>query len=415
MPTSARAPPGFPILVMLAAMSVLSLNMFLPSLPNIAAAFGADYGLVSLAVAGYMAFTAAMHLVMGPLSDRFGRRPVLLAGIAVFTLASVGCLLAPNIQTFLGFRVMQSAMVTGWVLSLAIVRDTTPPRETASRIGYVTMVMAAGPMVGPMLGGALDQLFGWRSNFALYALLGAGAFALCWARVGETNRNRSGTLTSQFRAYPALFRSRRFWGYTLCMVFSTGTFYVFLAGAPLVAQAAFGLRSAALGFFMGTITAGFAVGSFLSGRFARRFAFSTMMIAGRAVAMTGVAAGLLLYLLDQMNVLIFFGATLFSGLGNGLTMPSANAGALSLRPQLAGSAAGLAGATTVGGGALLTSGIGAVISAEHGVWQLLGAMLLLALAGLASALYVRKIDRYELVYEAADESAAGKDDFHAGR
>lgn len=395
--------------MLLAALSVLSLNMFLPSLPNIAAEFGVEYGLVSLAVAGYMAFTAVMHLVMGPLSDRYGRRPVLLAGLSVFTLASLGCLAATGIWSFLAFRVLQSAMISGWVISLAIVRDTSPPRETASRIGYVAMVMAVGPMLGPMLGGALAELFGWRSSFVLYVLLGIGAFALCWADVGETNHQRSATLTAQLRAYPALFRSRRFWAYALCMVFSTGTFYVFIAGAPLVAHAAFDLKPATLGFFMGTITAGFAVGSFLSGRFARRFAFSSMMIAGRVAAMAGLAAGLLLYLFGHIGVLTYFGATVFSGFGNGLTMPSANAGALSVRPQLAGSAAGLAGAMTVGGGALLTSLVGAIISAEHAAWQLLGAMFLCALAGLLAALYVRRIDRIELECVHADDDTGESD------
>ncbi len=391
-----RTPPGFPTLVLLAALSVLSLNMFVPSLPHIAADFAVDYALASLAVAGYMATTAIMHLLIGPLSDRFGRRPLLLAGLGIFSLASIGCFLAANIWIFLGFRVLQSAIVAGWVLSLAIVRDTSEPGETASRIGYVTMVMAIGPMLGPMLGGALDDVFGWRANFACYALLGLGTFAWCWVDAGETNRNRSSTLTRQFHEYPALVRSRRFWGYTLCMVFSTGTFYVFITGVPLAASAAFGLSAATLGFYMGTITVGFAFGSFLSGRLARRFEFSTMMIAGRIVALCGLTGGLLLFAFGQVSVFSLFGATIFAGLGNGLTMPSANAGAMSLRPQLAGSAAGLAGATTVAGGAALTSIVGAIITTEHGVWQLLGAMLVCVVAGLAAAVYVRRVDRLEL-------------------
>ena len=395
MISGARKPPRFVTLVLLAALSVLSLNLFLPSLPNIAADFAVDYALVSLAVAGYMATTAIMHLLIGPLSDRYGRRPLLLAGLGVFSLASIGCLLAGDIWTFLVFRVLQSGMVAGWVLSLAMVRDTSPPRETASRIGYVTMVMAIGPMIGPMIGGALDDLFGWRANFALYALLGLGAFAWCWFDVGETHRNRSATLLQQFYEYPALFASRRFWGYTACMVFSSGTFYVFIAGSPLVASAAFDLSAAILGFYMGTITVGFAFGSFLSGRFGQRFQFSTMMIAGRVVALAGLVGGLLLFALGEASVLTLFGATIFSGVGNGLTMPSANAGALSVRPQLVGSAAGLAGATTVTGGALLTTFIGSLVDADNGIWQLLGTMLFCVIAGLVASLYVRHVDRLE--------------------
>jgi len=374
---------------------VLSLNMFMPSLPGIAEAFGVDYGLASLSLAGYLATTAVMQLIIGPMSDRFGRRPVLLVGVSVFALASLGCVFADDIWTFLAFRVLQSAIIAGWVLSLAIIRDTTPTEETASRIGYLTMVMAVGPMLGPLLGGSLDQLFGWRANFVAYFLFSLIVLGLVWFDAGETNRYRSGTFSSQFRDYPALFRSRRFWGYSLCTVFSSGTFYVFIAGAPLVAHATFGMSPATLGFYIGTITVGFALGSFLSGRYAGRFPYTTMMITGRSVASAGLLTGLLLFFAGHGSVLALFGATIFSGFGNGLTTPSSNAGTLSVRPQLAGSAAGLAGAMMVTGGALLTSFTGAVLSVTHGPYQLLGIMLVCALVGLVAALYVRHVDRRE--------------------
>ena len=131
-------------------------------------------------------------------------------------------------------------------------------------------------MLGPMLGGALDELFGWRSNFAVFAGIGLAALVLCWFDLGETNRTPSETFSTQFRAYPELLRSRRFWGYALCMAFSTGAFYSFLGGAPLVAETVLALSPAALGFYMGTITAGYMLGSFISGRFASRFPLTTM-------------------------------------------------------------------------------------------------------------------------------------------
>lgn len=393
MMAPAATPPRMFTLVLLTGLSVLSLNMFLPSLANIAAELRADYSLVSLSVAGYLGFTAALQLVMGPLSDRFGRRPVLLAGLTIFIVASLGCMLATSIWVFLSFRMLQAVIISGWALSLAVIRDTAPERDAASRIGYVTMAMAVAPMLGPVLGGALDELFGWRSSFLVFAGAGLAVLALCWVDLGETNETPSETFATQFRSYPDLFRSGRFWGYALCMMFSTGTFHVFLAGTPLVAQTALALSPAALGFYMGTITAGFVLGSFLSGRYASRYPLTTMMIAGRIVACAGLGAGLVLFLAGHVHVLSLFGATVFAGLGNGLTMPSANAGALSVRPGLAGSASGLAGALTLGGGAVLASITGVILTEDGGAYQLLGIMLFCSLMALFAALQVLRIDR----------------------
>jgi Bcr/CflA subfamily drug resistance transporter len=393
MKYAATSPPGFFTLVFLTGLSILSLNMFLPSLSNIAEEFQTDYSIASLSVAGYLGITAVLQLIIGPLSDRFGRRPVLLSGLVIFILASLGCMLASNIWTFLAFRVMQGAIISGGVLAYAIIRDSAPEQEAASQMSYVSMAMAVAPMLGPMVGGVLDELFGWRSNFLFFAVLGLAALVLCWIDLGETNKSPSETFRKQFQAYPELFRSRRYWGFTLCITFSVGAFYIFITGVPLIAESILELSPAALGFYMGTITAGFALGSFLSGRYSKRYPLTTMMIAGRIVACTGLMAGLTLFLLGFVNVFSLFGATVFAGLGNGLTMPSANAGALSVRPRLAGSASGLKGALTVGGGAVLTSIASVFLTEGGGPYQLLGMMLFCSLVALLAALYVLRINR----------------------
>jgi Bcr/CflA subfamily drug resistance transporter len=329
---------------------------------------------------------------MGPLSDRFGRRPVLLGGLLVFIAASLGCALAPDIWTFLVFRLLQAAVVAGFAVSLAVIRDLSQERETASRIGYITSAYALAPMLGPMLGGLLEELFGWRASFWTFALLGTAVFALCWLDLGETNESPSATIKEQFRTYPELLRSRRFWACALCMAFSTGAFYAFLGGAPLAATTLFAMSPGTLGFSMGTITAGYVLGSFLSGRYASRFPLTTTMIAGRIVACGGLAAGLALLLAGSVHAMTLFGSCMFVGLGNGLTMPSASAGALSVRPRLAGSAAGLSGALTVAGGAAVSSITGAVVTESNAAYALLSVMLLSSLAALFAALYVRLHD-----------------------
>ena len=392
---AATTPPRLLTLVLFTALSVLSLNMFLPSLANMAVDFQADYALVTLSIAGYLGVTGVLSLIVGPLSDRFGRRPVMLVALTIFTLASLVCAVTANIWVFLGFRVLQGAMIAGWALSLAVIRDTAPPQEAASKIGYVSMAMAAAPMLGPVLGGALDALFGWRSSFLAYSGFGLAALCLCWLDQGETNKNPSETFAKQLASYPALFRSRRFWGYALCMAFSTWAFYAFLTGAPLVAVALLGLTPAELGVYLGSITAGFLFGSFLSGRLAKRFPLTTMMITGRLVACTGLLVGLAFALSGVVNLLSVFGATIFVGLGNGLTTPSANAGAMSVRPELAGSASGLVGVLTVGGGALVTSTTGAIVTEATGAGVLLAVMLFCSAMGLVAALTVRWIDRRE--------------------
>jgi len=388
----AQTPPHLLTLILATGLSVLSLNMFLPSLARIAGDLQADYGLVNLSIAGYLAVSAVLQIVMGPLSDRFGRRPVLLIGMAIFALASVGCALAENIWVFLGFRMLQGAVVAGQVLSRAVIRDLYPPNEAASQLGYVSMAMALAPMLGPMLGGALDMAFGWRSAFVLYVLMGAVLFAVLWLDLGETNRSKSANFGQQMRDYPHLFRSRRFWGYSLCAAFSVGGFFSFITGAPLVAAAWFDLSPAMLGLGIGIITGGFMVGNFVTGRIAPHTKLVTMVIAGRVSASVGPLAGLALFLAGQGNLWVFFGAAIFVGFGNGLTLANANAGVMSVRPQLAGSASGLSGAMTVALGAVLTSATGAVVSAQNAPFAVLGMMLGTGVLGLASALYVRWVD-----------------------
>ncbi len=391
----ATTPPRLLTLILLTSVSVLSLNMFLPSLAHIAEDLQAEYSVVSLAIAGYLAITAVLQIVIGPLSDWFGRRPVLLAAIWIYAVASAGCALSQDVWTFLCFRVLQGAVIAGTTLSAAIIRDTTEPSEAASRLGYVGMAMAVAPMVGPMVGGVLDQVLGWRAIFVLYTGLGAAALCLIWVDVGETRKERTASFGAQLRAYGDLVKSRRFWGYVLCMTFGIGAFYAFLAGAPLVAAVVFGMSPAMLGLCLGSITAGFSFGSFLSGRYASRIGLTGMMIIGRTVAAVGLGVGLILLGLGVLHPVTFFGATICAGIGNGLTTPSANAGAMSVRPQLAGSAAGLSGAMIIGSGAVMTSAVGAALTEANAAAMLLSFMFAAALAGLAAASYVRRIDRLE--------------------
>ena len=389
MLSAATSPPRLITLIFLTGISTLSLNMFLPSLVNIAEDFEADYAIVSLSIAGYLAITAILQILIGPLSDRFGRRPVLLATLFIFVIASLGCLLAENIWVFLFFRFLQGAIIAGSALSPAIMRDMMPAKQAASILGYIAMAMA----IAPMLGGALDELFGWRSSFLAYIVIGLTVFTLTWMDLGETNKSPSESFGRQMKAYPALLRSQRFWGYALCMAFSTGAFYTFLAGAPLVTRVLFDMSAGTLGIYLGSITGGFFLGSFIAARFSKEHSLATMMLAGRIIACTGLLIGVALLALGIAHEFTLFGATIFVGIGNGVTMPSSNAGAMSVRSDLAGSASGLAGALTVGGGAILTGVSGVIVTESTGAMGLLGMMFGASFLGLLCAVWVLFLDR----------------------
>ena len=390
--SAATTPPRLITLILLSGISVLSLNLFSPSLVNIATDFEADYILVSLSITGYLAVGAVLQIFIGPLSDRFGRRPVLLSAMIVFFLASIGCYFAQNIWVFLFFRMLQGAVIAASALPSAVVRDMLPVKQAASLLGYIAMVMAIAPMLGPMIGGVLDELFGWRSSFMVFVMLGFMLVVLIWVDLGETNKTPSETFKSQFRAYPALLSSRLFWGYALCSALSTGAFYAFLAGAPLISRTLFSMSTSELGVYIGSITGGFFLGSFIAGRFSGKYSLSTMMLAGRIVACFGLLCGIGLFLAGVVHEFSFFGATIFVGIGNGITMPSSRVGVMSIRPELAGSASGLAGALTVGGGAVLTSLTSFVTTEETGGLALLGMMFAASFLSLIAAVWVAQID-----------------------
>ncbi|QBY02684.1 MFS transporter [Rhodophyticola sp. CCM32] len=388
MPPKIRTPPRVLTLICLTGVATLSLNMFLPSLVNIAETFEAGYRLVSLSVAGYLAVTAVLQMLIGPLSDRYGRRPVLLAALALFSVASLGCLLAQNIWVFLAFRLLQGAIIAGSALARVVVRDMMPPAQAVSMLGYIAMAMAVAPMLGPMVGGVLDDLFGWRASFLAFTLIGVALLTLTWVDLGETNKSPSDTFGHQMKAYPTLLRSRVFWGHSGCIAFSTGAFFAFIAGVPLVASLLFDMSAGRLGLYMGSITAGFFLGSFCAARLAQRVAMPVMMLAGRIIACSGLVAGLVLLAAGIVHELTLFGATIFVGVGNGITMPSSNVGVMSVRADLAGTASGLSGALTVAVGAGLTWAAGVVVTETTGAMALLGLMLAVSFLGMLSAAWV---------------------------
>ena len=385
-------PPHVITLILLAGVSAMIMNMFLPSLPNMTAYFDTEYRLMQLSVALYLAVSAVMQTIIGPISDKVGRRKVLIWGIALFMLATLGCIFAPSAEIFLFFRMCQAIIAVAMVLSRAIIRDLYDQDNSASMIGWVTMGMAVVPMISPGIGGLLDEAFGWKSVFWFFFLAGGLLLWLVLQDVGETARPSGKTLVGQFREYPELLRSPRFWGYSLASAFCSGSFFAYLGGAPFVGSEVFGMSPFLLGVFFGAPAVGYFVGNGLSGRFATTFGVNRMVLWGAIANAAGTGLSLLIFFAGAGSPWTFFGMMTFVGLGNGLVIPNATAGALSVRPHLAGTASGLAGAIMIGGGAALSALAGFLLTPETGAYPLLYIMFLTGVCALLAigAVYRRE-------------------------
>ncbi len=385
-----HTPPKIVTLTLLAGLSALTMNIFLPSLPGMAKWFDAPYALMQLSVALYLALSAVLQVLIGPISDRYGRRKVILGALILFLLATLGTLLAPDVTTFLICRMAQAVIAAGMALSRAVVRDMVSDDEAASMIGYVTMGMSLVPMIGPVIGGLLDEAFGWQANFALLLGLGLVVLWLVWADLGETSTPRKISLGAQLALYPALLKSPRFWGYCLSAGFASGCFYAYLGGAPFVGNQVFGLSSSKIGMLFALTAIGYMLGNFLAGRYSARIGMNRMVLAGTLVTTAGLALLLLLTLAGLSGPVVFFGLTVTMGLGNGIGLPSANAGILSVRPDLAGTASGLGGAIMIGGGAGLAALAGALLTPGSTELPLILLMLASSVASVLAILAVMR-------------------------
>ncbi|MBO9408430.1 multidrug effflux MFS transporter [Shimia sp. R9_1] len=374
-------PPNIITLILLAGVSALCMNIFLPSLPSMATYYGTDYAVMQLSIAVYLAVNGVLQIVVGPISDKFGRRPVILCGMVIFLLATLGCIFAPNAATFLTFRMLQAAVVVAMVLTRAVVRDMVSTDEAASMIGYVTMGMTVVPMLGPALGGVLAAAFGWQASFWMLFLVGLAIFWLAYRDLGETKSASGLSLGEQVRQYPELLTSPRFWGYSLANGFTSGAFFAYLGGAPYVATELFGMTSSQMGIYFGAPAVGYFIGNFLAGRYSARIGVNRMVLAGCLICGLGIATSLSIFYMGYGSAEVFFGFMSFVGIGNGLAIPNATAGALSVRPQLAGTASGLTGAIMIGGGAALSALAGTLLTPETGAFPLL--WLMVATAGCA--------------------------------
>ena len=383
------SPPHIFTLILLASISALTMNIFLPSLPNIAASLGSSTSILGLSVGIYLASSALLQLIIGPFSDQFGRRPLILWSLIIFCLSTLATVFVTNTAQFLILRIFQAISASCMVLARAIVRDTTESVEQAgSQIAYVTMGMAFVPMIGPAIGGLLDYQYGWTASFWILCLLGSMIFLISYFDVGETLPENSQGFLEQIRTYPSLLRSKRFWAYCLSSAFVSGAFFSYLGGAPFVGNEVFGLSPKDLGIWFGAPAVGYILGNFLSGRFSTKIGLDKMIFFGVIIALTGVSISFMISYLGFGSILSFFGLMSLVGLGNGMSIPNATAAMMSVNPKLAGTAAGLGSAIMIGGGAGLSAIANFILKPGGSELPLIILMWLSVFFGLCAVNYV---------------------------
>lgn len=391
-----RKPPLI-ILVVIAMLGPLALNIFLPSMLGIQAHFETSFPTVQLGLSLFLVSLAIAQLVLGTLSDRFGRRPILLAGTALFLVGTLACLFAPTIEFFLIGRVIQGfGGSAGLILGRAILRDLYDRDKAASMIGYVTMGMAVAPMIGPAIAGYLDKFFGWQSSFWLLLVFAVGVLVASYLKVSETNKNPIPSIDFQslYRSYSELLSIRVFWLYTGLSSCTAGMFFAFLGGAPFISEKVLGLTPDVYGLYFVLVALGYSLGNFLSGRFAARIGVFRMIMAGNLLGIATICVMIVLFLSFDASAPLLFGPMLFLSLSNGLVLPSSVAGAVSVKPKLAGSASGLMGSIQMFVGAFLSYLVGLILplTAVPMVWPLIVAMFLTLCFAMAFGVLLQKIE-----------------------
>ena len=382
-------PPHIFTLILLASISALTMNIFLPSLPNIASDLKSSTSILGLSVGIYLASSAVLQLIIGPFSDQFGRRPLILWSLIIFCLSTLATVFVTSTAQFLLLRVFQAISASCMVLARAIVRDTTESIEKAgSKIAYVTMGMALVPMVGPAIGGLLDYQYGWEASFWVLCLLGLVILMIAFFDVGETLSDHNQSFLEQIKTYPSLLRSKRFWGYCLSSAFVSGAFFSYLGGAPFVGNEVFGLEPKDLGFWFGAPAIGYILGNFLAGRFSTKIGLDQMLFLGVTTALLGISMSLTMSFLGQGSMISFFGFMTLVGLGNGMSIPNATAAMMSINPKLAGTAAGLGSAIMIGGGAGLSAVANFILISGSSEIPLIMLMWVSVFCGLCSVTYV---------------------------
>ena len=345
------------LLISLSSFGPLTMSIYTPVMPLIGCDLATGADAVKLTLTTYMVGFAIGQLFYGPLSDRFGRRPMVLFGVAFFTLMSVGCAFATSIGGLIGLRILQGlGAASGAVLGRALLRDAYSAKEMPLVMSWIALAMNVSPALAPSIGGFLGQQFGWRATFWFVGGFGALLLLAVALLLGETNRFRSARLDlgSLTRGSGDMLRNRRFLGYVLTLGFAFAINFGMLAGTPFILQDKLGFSPREFGLIVLLSVSGFTAGNFANNRLVGRVYPDTLL---RLAGWFHVAALAVMGVLSVCGVQTWWAIVvphMVLSFGSGMIGPNASAGAVSLYPRLAGTASSWVGLAQMGMGALGT-------------------------------------------------------------
>ena len=331
-------------------------------MPGLRRHFDVGVSQAQLILSVFIAAFAIAQLFYGPLSDRFGRRPTLISGLFVFSAASLACALAGSIEQLIVARFFQAlGCCAPTVIGRAVVRDVHGAEGTARMLGYISAGMSLLICAWPMIGGQLEQQFGWRAVFALHAVAGGSVLLAAWIFLAESNRQPDPAATNiahSFAGYGVLLSDRRFIGYALCNAFTYGGIMAFLYSASFVLMGVLGLAAWQFGLMFSVAISGYILGTLVTARVVTHVGINRLMQIGTTM---GAAAGIIMAMLALSGIYTVIAIIVpyfFFLVATGLNQPSAMAGAIGPFPRMAGTSSALLGFLQLAGGALIGSLVG---------------------------------------------------------
>jgi len=378
------------LLVALGSFGPLTMSIYTPVMPSVGHDLVATPDSVKLTLTTYMIGFAVGQLFYGPLSDRYGRRPVLLGGLLFFTLTTFACSFAPSIGGLIGLRILQGlGAASGSVLGRALTRDAYTFKEMPLVMSWISLAQNIAPSLAPMIGGFLGEWASWRATFWFVGGFGTILFLVVLAGLGETNKFRSERvdLKSLLRGSGEMLRDRRFLGHILPLGFAFAMNFGMLAGVPFILQESLGFSPREFGLIVLLSVGGFTAGTFVNNRLVGRVAPATIIqFSGwfHVAALVGMAA---LSLSEVVTWWAIVGPHMVLSFGTGMIVANANAGAVGMFPKLAGTASSLAGLAQMGMGAMGTVTVAglAIVGSRYVAMPLVIGLAPFAIATLWSA------------------------------
>src|ERR1700761_4899021 len=399
------------LLVVMTGIAPISLYMLVPTLPVLAKTFDSPISLAQMTVSMYMVGIACSQIIMGPLSDKFGRRPVLLGGISLMVAASAACMFAESLPQLIAARFFQAlGGASGMVISRAIIRDIYARDQIGAKLSLVIAVMMVAQMLSPLTGGLLDLAFGWRAIFCLITAASLATVIAIAFLLPETRRVRAAG--NGFRGdVGSLFASRAFVGYLLCQVLASQIIFAFAGGGPYIVVTQMGRNSAEYGAWFATTGFAFLIGNVFCVRFAPRHQLEKLIWFGLALQLFGSLLNLVWSLTGINQAPSFlFGTQMIVMLANAFVMSNSAAGAISVRPEAAGTASGAMGFLQMGVGSLLSQ-FGAFLGGSFATsLPLTAAIFALSLACASMMVFIvprRTLIVSEELIEQAEEEESG--------